>query len=368
MIINEGGIMLGISIYPDKAQLSDIKEYIKLASKYNFKRIFTCLLSVDGNVETIVNEFSEIINYANEHQFEVYVDVAPVVFDNLGLKHGDLEFFSKLGVAGVRLDQGFNGAIEAEMTYNPYGLNVEINMSQDNHLLNTILDFQPRKGKIIGCHNFYPQRYTGLSLEHFISSSKRYSENQVRSAAFITSQTAKLGPWPIMEGLCTLESHRDLAITTQLKHHYALGLIDDIIIGNMFASEEELASLCKLDSSVIDFKINLTSGVNPIEEKIIFEHPHFKRGDVNDYIIRSTMCRITHKDDDNAPHDTASVIKAGAVVIGNNDFGQYKNELQIITKEIEDKELQRNIVGYIDDSELFLLDLLKPSMRFKFSK
>ncbi len=359
--------MLGISIYPDKATKQEIFDYIDLAAKYGFGRIFTCLLSVEGDQQAIVDDFTDMIGHANKHNMEVYLDVAPHVFEELGIKHGDLEFFYNLGAAGIRLDQSFNGSVESSMSYNPYGLNVEINMSQDVHTLDTILDYKPREGRIIGCHNFYPQRYTGLNFEHFVKSSERFKEHGIRSAAFVSSKDAKIGPWPVMDGLCTLEIHRDLPITTQVKHHYALGLIDDLIIGNMFASEAELKAISSIERGLLEFDIELASP-SALEQKIVFEHEHFNRGDINDYMVRSTMCRVTHKLEDNAPHDTSKVLKRGTIIIGNNDFGQYKNELQIIKNEIVDENLARNVVGKIADEELFLLDLLEPWQHFKFTE
>ena len=59
-------------------------------------------------------------------------------------------------------------------------------------------------------------------------------------ATFITSHVANIGPWDINDGLCTLEEHRNLTIEVQAKHLWATGLIDDVIIGNAYASEEEL--------------------------------------------------------------------------------------------------------------------------------
>lgn len=358
--------MLGISIYPDKATKQEIFDYIDLASKYGFGRIFTCLLSVEGDQEAIITEFREMIGHANSKSMEVYLDIAPRVFTELGLKHGDLEFFSRLGAAGIRLDESFNGAVEASMSYNKFDLNIEINMSQDVHALDTILDYKPRDGKIIGCHNFYPQRYTGLNFEHFVNSSRRFKDNGVRSAAFVSSKAATIGPWPIMDGLCTLEMHRDLSITTQVKHHYAMGLIDDIIIGNMFASEEELKAIASIEKGLLDFDIELLNPTD-LEQKIIFEHEHFNRGDINDYMVRSTMCRVTYKNEENPAHDTQVTLPKGTIIIGNNDFGQYKNELQIIKNEITDQNLARNVVGKISDEELFLLDLLEPWQHFKFT-
>ncbi|WOO87957.1 MupG family TIM beta-alpha barrel fold protein [Mollicutes bacterium LVI A0039] len=359
--------MLGISIYPDKASKQEIFDYIDLAAEYGIGRIFTCLISVEGNQEKVIEEFKAMISHANKHGMEVYLDVAPHVFESLGIKAGDLEFFSNLGAAGIRLDQNYNGSLEASMSYNKFGLNIEVNMSQDVHALNTVLDYKPKEGKIIGCHNFYPQRYTGLNFEHFVKCSKRFKDNGIRSAAFISSRSALLGPWPIMDGLCTIEMHRDLDITTQVKHHYALGLIDDLIIGNMFATREELAEISAIDRGILDFAIELNNP-SELEKEIIFEHEHFNRGDINDYMVRSTMSRVTYKSEQNPPHDTNKVLKRGTIIIGNNDFGQYKNELQIIKSEIIDENLARNVVGKIADDELFLLDLLEPWQHFKFSQ
>lgn len=359
--------MLGISIYPDKATKQEITDYLDLAGKYGFGRVFTCLLSVEGDQNQIIEEFTEIIAHANKLGMQVYLDVAPHIFKALEIEEGDLSFFAKLGAAGIRLDQSFNGSTEASMSFNEYNLDVEINMSADVSMVDLISDFKPKAGKIIGCHNFYPQRYTGLNFEHFIACSERFKKHQMRSAAFVTSHTAQIGPWPIMDGLCTLEMHRDLEILTQVKHFQSLGLIDDIIIGNMFASEEELKSMSELDASLPTFTIELNE-ISELESKIIFNHEHFVRGDINDYMLRSTMPRVTYKAEPNKPTNTSSIIERGAVVIGNDDFGQYKNELQIITKEIKDEKLARNIVGYIKEEELFLLDLLQPWQHFKFMK
>jgi hypothetical protein len=38
---------LGISVYPNHSSVEEIKAYMDLAAKYNFTRVFTCLLSVE---------------------------------------------------------------------------------------------------------------------------------------------------------------------------------------------------------------------------------------------------------------------------------------------------------------------------------
>ena len=71
---------LGISIYPEHSTLEKDKAYLDLAAKYGFKRVFTCLLSVNKPREEIKKEFSELISHANSLGMSVIVDVAPSVF------------------------------------------------------------------------------------------------------------------------------------------------------------------------------------------------------------------------------------------------------------------------------------------------
>jgi len=60
---------------------------------------------------------------------------------------------------------GFTGNEEAMMTYNPYELSIEINMSNSNKYLENLLSYQLNLSKLTGCHNFYPHRYAGLFYE-----------------------------------------------------------------------------------------------------------------------------------------------------------------------------------------------------------
>ena len=58
---------LGICLYPEHSTLEKDKEYITLAAKYGFKRIFTCLLSVEKSREEIVKEFRELMDLSLIH-------------------------------------------------------------------------------------------------------------------------------------------------------------------------------------------------------------------------------------------------------------------------------------------------------------
>ena len=235
---------LGISIYPNNSSVEEIQDYIRLAAKYGFERIFTCLISAsDKDIELVLEEFKAILKVANENSMEVIADIDPSVFNKLKASIFDLKVFKDMGLSGIRLDMGFSGYEESVMTYNEYGLKIELNISNGTRYVDNILSYKANLNNLYGCHNFYPHIYTGLSYDNFISSSKQFKDLGIRTAAFVNSPSAEYGPWPVSEGLCTLEMHRELPIEVQAKHLFATGVIDDVIIANAFASEEELKAL-----------------------------------------------------------------------------------------------------------------------------
>lgn len=351
---------LGVSIYPEHSTKEKDMEYLSLAAKYGFKRVFTCLLSLEGkNVEQIRSEFKEIIEHANSLGMEVILDVAPNIFEGLGISYDDLSFFADLGAAGIRLDEGFDGAKEAHMTFNPYNLKIEINASLGTKYVDNILSYKGNKDNIITCHNFYPQKYTGLSYKHFEKCSKDLKNLGLKVAAFISSQnTNTFGPWPVNEGLCTLEEHRFLPIDVAARYLFATELVDDVIIANAYASKAELKELSKINPNKLTFKIELNDNVSDVEKDIIFNFPHHVRGDMSEYMARSTMCRIKYKDADIKPHHTEN-LKRGDIIIVNNEYSRYKGELHIVLKDMPN-DGRKNIVGRIPENEIKLLDYIEP--------
>ncbi|SKA82953.1 hypothetical protein SAMN05428976_105144 [Clostridium sp. USBA 49] len=355
---------LGISVYPGHASMEDNIAYLNLASKYGFKRVFTCLLSVEGNKEKIVKDFKNVIIEANNLGMQVIADVSPKVFKSLNISYNELSFFNDLGVYGIRLDIGYTGLEESLMTFNQYGLNIEINMSSGTKYLENIMSYMPNTEKLLGCHNFYPHRYSGLSYEHFINCTKQFKQYGIRTAAFVSSNDATFGPWPVKEGLCTLEMHRKMPLSVQVKHLFASGLIDDVIIANAFASEKELKKLSSINKEKLTFDVELVDNIPEIEKKIIFEELHFNRGDVSEYLIRSTQSRVKYKEHKFIPFNTPD-IKRGDILIDTSLYDHYAGELQIALNDMKNSG-KTNVVGKIIKEEIFLLDYIKPWQKFGF--
>ena len=351
---------LGISIYPDKTTFQDNKNYLELGSKYGFSRVFLNLLSLS---KEILENFKEIVKVARDLNMEVIADVSPGVFKEFEIDYRDLKLFNDIGLTGIRLDMGFSGIEESFMSFNPYGLKIELNISSGTKYLDNIISYEPNIENIIGCHNFYPHKYTGISREQFKETSENFKKHGLRTAAFISSNTGGIGPWPVSEGLPTLEQHRSLPIEVQAKDLFNTGLIDDVIISNCFASEYELKTLGEMNKEILTLSVEVDKGLAKIEKSIIEDELHFNRGDVSEYMIRSTQSRVKYKGHEFLLINPRNMEK-GDIIIESSLYEHYSGEMQIALKSMLNSG-KTSIVGKIIDEEIYLLDYIKPWQKFK---
>ena len=104
---------------------------------------------------------------------------------------------------------------------------------------------------------------------------------------------------------------------------------------------------------MLQLKVHFVDEATEVE-KSHAQELHVRRGDITEYMVRSTEVRKSTKTM-TSQCAKVSLQERGQVVIGNNSFGKYKGELQIILKEMPIDE-RKNIVGTIAEEELFLLD------------
>lgn len=357
---------LGISIYPFHSKMENNKAYVDLASKYGFTRCFMCLLSVEHSKEDIIKEFSTIINYAKDRGIYTTLDISPAVFKHLDISYDNLEFFYKLGAWGIRLDLGFSGNEESLMTYNDYNLKIELNMSNSTSYIDTIMNYYPNRENLIGCYNFYPHAYSGLDKKLFIESMNRFKKHSIKSSAFVNAKEATFGPWPVDDGICTLEEHRNLPIELQAMELFFLG-VDAVFIANCYANEESFKKLQSLDKRLITLKAKLVDNIPEIERKIILEELHQNRADASSYFIRSSNPRVKYKGNNFKIFNPITDIKRGDILIDSSEYGTYAGELQIALKDMKNTG-RTNIVGKVDEEYLFLLDYINMSQRFKITE
>lgn len=361
---------LGISIYPEHSTKEKDFAYMELAAGYGFRRIFTCLLSVQRPKEEIVAEFKEYMDKAHELGFEVSVDTNPQVFKHLGASPQDVSVFQEIGVDIIRMDGNFGDFMDRLLTHNPYNIKIEFNGSNDTQIA-YMLKHGADKHNMTICHNFYPEKYSGLGWNTFMNFNKSWVESGLTVGAFVSSNnTNTFGPWPVYAGLPTVELHRGLPIDVQLRHMLSCEAIDDILIGNAYATEEELKAMAAVDLTKTTVRLALVDGLCETEEEVLFKLPHGGRTDASDYYIRSSIPRFFCKEK-TIPHRACGQAKftRGDVVVVNDNLGHYRGEVEIILQDIEN-DGERNLVGRIPEQEMIILDQMElhPDHIFGFIK
>ena len=383
-------LSLGVSLYPEQEKRQEIEEYLALAKKYGFSKVFTSLFSVEGSLDEILAYFKDLCDVAHRYDMQVYGDCNARFFMQVKATADDLSFFKKMGLDVLRLDLMFNDERDVQIVNNKEGLGVQLNASLVDSVKH-IIEIGGSKERIIGSYNFYPLRNTGADDEDIIATNSFFKKEGMKTQIFITStQKVTHGPWPISDGLPTIEIDRDLPIGLQVRHNLALGS-DELIIGNAFASEDELKEVAETmkqiyvygedrpfyfpgirdqipigDIERVPLKIEPSEGLSESERSLLFE---FNKHNVSEYthtIIRSRWGRFDFRYTPIlARKCDKEYFENGDVLIINDNVARYKGEVHIARKKIRN-DGSMNYAGRIRKEEMFLLDLLKYNMNFGF--
>ena len=363
-------VRLGISLYPEFASAEACREYLRLAARHGYRVLFVALLGVRDERDEVTARYRALTDEAHALGFEVFCDVNPSVLARFGVNASvlrgklDLGFLQEIGCDVMRLDLGLSEMEEAFLTRNEAGIGVCLNASANacDHI-GALLASGGEPARIVGCHNYYPHRYTGLTLEYFLTCSRRWKERGLPLQAFVSSQEPEaFGPWPACDGLPTLEMHRDLPAAVQARHLVQLGCVDDIIVGNCFASERELAAIAAGVAAPMAFTLHRAPGL-PKELERRLRLGLSCRPEQNGYLVRTVESRMVKGGV--APFNTVD-IRRGDVLVDNDGYGQYAGEVQIALAAMENSG-RTNVVGNIDGAELMLLDGLRAGTRFTFN-
>ena len=377
-------VMLGVSLYPEQETLEEIDAYLKKASAYGFKKVFTSMFSVPGTKEEIIAYFKDFTKIVHKYGMIVSGDCNSELFHRLEATETDLSVFKDIGVDILRMDFSFNDERDATLINNKEGIKIEMSTSFID-IIETAIKKGAKPENISTCHNFYPERYTAPSLETINDINNYWKAKNIPVAIFISSLVK------VSDGLPTIEEHRDMPIEIQLKHCLALDNVDEIIIGNAYASDDEFKAIDQVMKQVyvdipkneslgfladfvphgltkrIPFKIHLDKGITALEKEILFNYPsHSDLGDCMNYMLRSRWTRMIYKGKEIScrPCDKAYYTR-GDVVIVNDNLVHYRGEIQIVLKEMK-VDGQRNLLGHIDENEIFILEHIKAKDVFTF--
>lgn len=380
---------LGISVYPDKTPMEEVYTYLEKAAKLGYSRIFTCFLSIpEDEREAYMVEFKGFMDKAHELGFEVAADTNPAVFELIGATPDNLKPFADLGLDIIRMDGNFGTQGDIQLTRNPYNIKIEFNASMDSGV-ELLIKQGGNKDQMIMCHNFFPERYTGLDFDLFQDFNSYWKELNLHTAAFVSSNNKNtIGPWQVFCGLPTVEIMRELPIEVQARYLLATGDVDDILIGNYPATDAELEALANINYQAIEVRVDEAEGISENEKMIMYDFgPHYDRYDHSSFMIRSSQPRVKFKSQKSVQdlyRDNADVPKVvsqsipyrdpgkkvftrGDVLIVNDNLAHYRGELEIVLTEIPD-DGERNLVATVKPEDLMLLDFIAPGQHFKLIK
>lgn len=383
-------IKLGVSLYPEQETAEQIENYLRLAQNYGFTKVFTSLFSVEASNGEIIRYFRNLCDVAHRYGMEVYGDCNARFFMQIGASPEDLSVFKNMGLDVLRLDLMFNDERDVAIVNNDQGLGVQLNASLVP-AVKRIIEMGGDKSRIIGSYNFYPLRNTGAGSEDVLEANRFFKSNGMKTQIFISSNVKGAhGPWPVSDGLPTIEADRDMTADLQLRHVYALGC-DEILFGNAFASEEELKAVSDTlkeiyiyaedrpfyfpgirdqipigDIERLPITIDTVDDLTDSEKELLFV---FNKHNVSEYthtIIRSRWGRFDFRFTPIPPRPCLKeYFGPGDVVILNENINRYKGEVHIVKTRIRN-DGTLNYAGRIREEEMFLLDYLKYGVNFGF--
>ncbi|AGR41901.1 DUF871 domain-containing protein [Spiroplasma diminutum] len=359
---------LGISIYPEQSTFELDKQYLDLAKQLGYKVVFTSVLHFVGseNDKEKANKVLKSIKYAHDIGFYTILDVEYLSMELIGISVNNVSKCVEYGVDCLRLDSPSLPFEISNITHNKYGIDIQLNMSNNDSLIDNVFDFKPIKERLSGCHNFYPLEYTALPFDYFMQANKRYLKYNLQTAAFVGSHFGEMTSAIGWKELPTLEEQRHLSISEQAKLLFYTNEINTVIVGNAYASKDELEELANIEKYEITLNIKPLYDLSKVEKGIL-EFEHFRRGDITEYFVRSTFSRVEFKNESISPKNTKSIYNKGDVVIINEKDVKYKGECHIILKDnFEDKTGKYNWIGTIKESERRLVDFIGPWSHFRF--
>ena len=385
--------VLGISLYPEQESMEEIESYIQMASKYGFTKIFTSMFSVPGTKEEVFNYFKNFTNIAHKYGMIVDGDCNTEFLKTMGASEKDLTVFKEMGIDVIRMDLPFFDERDVELINNPLGIQIELSACMVDAVRLALKNGANPKN-FTTCHNFYPERYTAADLDSIVAVNNELNELGIPVAVFISSNNpaGTHGPWPVNDGLPTVEDHRWIPAELQLRHWISVGGVDEILFGNAFASEEEFKAIDEVmkatyrtvpenkdfgfmsqllphgDLELVPFRVVFEEGVSEIERKAVLDSVYHQAGEYTYYMIRSRWTRVFYSNTSIEPRESnQEYYHRGDIVIVNDNLKHYRGEVQIVLRDMK-VDGQRNLIGHIPPEELILLDEIKPGRSICFLK
>lgn len=350
--------LFGFSIDLHSATKEQLTNYIELLAKYKNKLIFTSLIGFDNNNQELWEKLNQVAQLTEKYHMFIYATIDQRFLENCNLIYKKpkelINFFKSKGLSGIKCDQALDLITQTKLTYNNQEFKIIINGSHNLISLDKlVLEYRINNKNVISFYNFYRQRYTAASVDHYLINQYESHLNNIPFAGFVSDKQG-----------CSIEIHRDWPLIAQIHHLIALGT-DVIILGNQFVSEEQLKLIAKIEQKKVTLAVDIVNDISEVEKTILFDNKnHFVRPDLaQDLFISPIKNEI---DKIKVRSTNQEYFEVGDVIICNENAYDDCGQLQIVTKRIKNDGI-RNLVAKIKEPyRSYFLSELKATRSFKF--
>lgn len=139
--------------------------------------------SVQGSREEVIAYFKNFTGIAHAYGMKVCGDCNTDLFAKLGASEKDLFVIKEMGIGIVRMDVCYMDDRDVTLINNTYGIGVEMSAGFLQPIDQAIAHGADVRNLAV-CHNFYPQKYTGVDIESTKKINDHWKEKRVRSSIF----------------------------------------------------------------------------------------------------------------------------------------------------------------------------------------
>lgn len=335
-------MQLGISLYTsvDKALTFHAMEKAK---EKGMHIAFSSLQIPEEQHLDVLERFHSLQQYAVSSDIRIFTDISRQTVHTLHLQ--SVRDLKQYGVEYIRLDDGFTSEQMKELSK---VFHIVVNASASEDTLKEILE-QCDSTRICACHNYYPEPYTGLSLEYVQERNTFFHQYGIQTMGFIPGNHHLRGP--LYEGLPTVESHRwnkDGIVKNVLELCNAG--TDIVLIGDIDVQDTDWDVLGDLQQDFLKVPVHCTQSLGTYMSLV-----HHDRKDHSAWMFRSVESRQLQIEQI-VPFHTVERVR-GSICINNQTFGRYAGELSIAKKDMPADE-RVNVVGYVPIETMKLLALI----------
>ena len=283
--------------------------------------------------------------------YRIIADVSTKTVAQFGC--GDLtELAARLRLWALRIDYGFSReAVEAMAEKMPIVLNASTITAEDAAAIGK------RGRQVMAMHNFYPRPETGLDAEYLRETTETLQKAGLKVLAFIPGDTQKRGP--VLEGLPTLEVHRNCLPSAAFADLVLNFGLDGIFVGDPGISQKEIQRITRFcREGIVSIPCEIHENWQHLYDRVFT-----CRMDSPRKLVRFQESRIYSCQGQITEPYNCTERRFGALTIDNIGYGRYSGEIMLVRSDFPADE-RVNVIGQVPENAHLLLNLIGRGRKF----